>query len=96
MSRRKADLVECHAVPICEETCLGSRPIRPLAWHCCHIWTVLVASHVMSELEELATDIVFLLEGGVRFSGKIADLKATTGEPRLERAVARIMTETRP
>jgi Cu-processing system ATP-binding protein len=54
--------------------------------------TVLVASHVMSELEELATDIVFLLEGEVRFAGRIAELKADSGEPKLERAVARMMT----
>ncbi|MEO8029721.1 MAG: ABC transporter ATP-binding protein [Gemmatimonadota bacterium] len=53
--------------------------------------TILIASHVMSELEELATDIVFLLEGTVRFQGSIAELKATAGEDRLERAVARTM-----
>jgi Cu-processing system ATP-binding protein len=54
--------------------------------------TVLVASHVMSELEELATDLVFLLDGTVQFQGPIADLKAATGEARLERAVAQVMT----
>jgi len=56
--------------------------------------TVIVASHVMSELEELATDIVFLLDGGVRFAGQIAELKADSGETKLERAVARMMTRT--
>jgi Cu-processing system ATP-binding protein len=55
--------------------------------------TILVASHVMSELEELARDVVFLLDGTARFQGPIADLKAATGEVWLERAVARVMTE---
>lgn len=53
--------------------------------------TILVASHVMSELEELARDVVFLLDGSVRFQGSIADLKTATGETRLEQAVARVM-----
>jgi Cu-processing system ATP-binding protein len=55
--------------------------------------TILVASHVMSELEELARDVVFLLEGTARFQGPIAALKAATGEVRLEQAVARVMME---
>jgi Cu-processing system ATP-binding protein len=55
--------------------------------------TILVASHVMSELEELADDVVFLLEGVARFEGPIAALKSATGESRLEQAVARVMIE---
>jgi Cu-processing system ATP-binding protein len=55
--------------------------------------TILVASHVMSELEELARDVVFLLDGTARFQGPIAELKAATGEARLEQAVARVMME---
>jgi Cu-processing system ATP-binding protein len=55
--------------------------------------TILVASHVMSELEELASDMVFLLDGVARFQGPIAELKSATGESRLEQAVARVMIE---
>ncbi len=58
--------------------------------------SVLIASHVMSELEELATDVVFLLDGTVRFEGGIESLKTLTGEARLEAAVARIMGERKP
>lgn len=54
---------------------------------------VLLASHTLSELEELADDLVFLLEGQVRFQGPVAALLAQTGEQRLERAVAALMTE---
>jgi Cu-processing system ATP-binding protein len=53
--------------------------------------TVLLTSHLMGEIEELAQDLVFLLEGQVRFQGSVESLIARTGEPRLERAVARLM-----
>lgn len=56
--------------------------------------TVIVTSHVMSELEEIADDIAFLLDGRVRFAGSIHDLKLHTRELSLERAIAQMMTRT--
>jgi Cu-processing system ATP-binding protein len=53
--------------------------------------TVLVTSHVLSELEELCDDIAFLVEGKVAFAGSAAELAHATGEQRLERAVAKLM-----
>ena len=53
--------------------------------------TVIVTSHVMSEVEELADDVAFLLDGQVRFSGSVEALAALTGEQTLERAVASLM-----
>lgn len=53
--------------------------------------TVLLTSHVMSELEELADEVLFLLDGSVRYRGALDSLRASTGEPRLERALARLM-----
>lgn len=55
--------------------------------------TVLLASHTLSELEEVADDIVFLLEGRVRFHGTIDALQRLTGFARLERAVAALMRD---
>lgn len=55
--------------------------------------TVILTSHLMGEIEELAQDLVFLLDGSVRFHGPVASLIARTGEERLERAVARLMAE---
>jgi len=55
--------------------------------------TFLLASHVMTELEELANDVVFLLDGTVRFSGSLHDLKLRTRQVNLERAVAQLMRE---
>jgi Cu-processing system ATP-binding protein len=53
--------------------------------------TVLLTSHLMGEVEELADDILFLLDGVVRFQGTMEDLHRLTGEQRLERAVSRLM-----
>jgi Cu-processing system ATP-binding protein len=53
--------------------------------------TVLLVSHVLSELEELAEDVVLLLEGEVAFQGSLRRLRELTGETRLEPAIARLM-----
>jgi len=55
--------------------------------------TILFTSHIMSELEELAEDIIFLLEGKVCFCGKKEELIAVTEERNLERAIAKLMIE---
>lgn len=54
--------------------------------------TVVLTSHLLGEIEDLADDIVLLLEGRVRFLGPLRQLLAATGESRLDRAVARLMT----
>ena len=53
--------------------------------------TVLVASHIMSELEELCDDVAFLLDGVTRFAGPIGELTSTTRQANLERAIAALM-----
>ncbi len=53
--------------------------------------TVILTSHVLSELEDLVDDVVLLLEGRVEFEGSLRHLRESTGEARLERAVARLM-----
>ena len=55
--------------------------------------TFLVTSHVLSEMEELADRVIFLLDGGVRFSGRPQALMEEAGEPSLERAAAKLMRE---
>lgn len=55
--------------------------------------SVLLATHTLSELDELADDVVFLLDGRVRFHGPTEDLKRRTGAPRLEQAIAMLMRE---
>jgi Cu-processing system ATP-binding protein len=53
--------------------------------------TVLLTSHIMSEVEALTDDVVYLAEGQVRYSGALAELKAETGKANLERAIAALM-----
>jgi Cu-processing system ATP-binding protein len=53
--------------------------------------TFVLTSHVMSELEELADDIAFLVDGRIRFSGAVSLLKRVTRQLSLERAIARVM-----
>ena len=55
--------------------------------------TFILTSHIMSELEELADDVAFLLDGRVRYAGPVHDLKLATRELSLERAVARMMLD---
>ena len=50
--------------------------------------TVLITSHIMAELDELCDDVVFLLDGRVRFAGSLSDIKHRTRQATLERAVA--------
>lgn len=53
--------------------------------------TVLLTSHIASELEDLAQDLVFLVEGKVEFHGSVSELKAQAGEAKLERVLARLL-----
>jgi len=52
---------------------------------------MVLTSHVMSDLEELADRLVFLLDGRVRFDGTLDDIRRSTGEERLERAIAQML-----
>ena len=53
--------------------------------------TFVLTSHVMSELEELADDVAFLVDGRIRFAGSVHDLKRVTRQLSLERAIAHVL-----
>ena len=53
--------------------------------------TILLTSHVMAELDELADDVAFLCEGRIRYSGTVHELKVRTRQFTLERAVAHVL-----
>lgn len=55
--------------------------------------TILLTTHIMSEIEELADHLVLLVEGKVRFHGKQTDFMKINEEQRLEGAVAKILEE---
>ncbi len=53
--------------------------------------TIIITSHIMSFIEEISDEIVFLLEGNVFFNGTIESLKEETNEENLEHAIANII-----
>jgi Cu-processing system ATP-binding protein len=55
--------------------------------------TIIITSHIMSFVEEVADEIVFILEGKIYFKGSIAELKAKTNQQDFEHAIANILTE---
>jgi ABC-2 type transport system ATP-binding protein len=53
--------------------------------------TLLITSHILSELEELADDVAFLSDGRLRFAGPVPSLLSQTGMRRLEPAIAALL-----
>jgi Cu-processing system ATP-binding protein len=55
--------------------------------------TIILTSHIMSEIEELADNILFLIDGRIVFDGEVRDLIVSRGEHKLEKAIANMMNE---
>jgi len=55
--------------------------------------TILITSHIMSFVEEISDEIVFILEGKIYFKGSIQKLKTKTNQPDFEHAIASILTD---
>jgi len=54
--------------------------------------TILVTSHILSFVEEVSDEIVFLLEGKIYFKGSVSELKTKTEQPDFEHAIASILS----
>jgi Cu-processing system ATP-binding protein len=54
--------------------------------------TILITSHIMQFVAEVADEIVYLLEGKIYFKGSIEELKKKTDQTDLEHAIAAIAT----
>ncbi len=54
--------------------------------------TILITSHIMQFVAEVADEIVYLLEGKIYFKGSIKELKTMTNQADLEHAIAAIAT----
>ncbi|MDF2449077.1 MAG: lptB 2 [Bacteroidota bacterium] len=54
---------------------------------------ILITSHLLSELDDLITQIIFMQDGTVKFHKTVEDLKLTTGEERISKAIAKILKE---
>ena len=52
---------------------------------------ILISSHILSELDELVTEVMYLQEGQLKFHKSIDRLRKDTGQEKLTRAIAQIM-----
>jgi Cu-processing system ATP-binding protein len=52
---------------------------------------ILITSHILSELNEMVTQVIYMEEGKVHFHKNIDQLFADTGEERLNKAIAHYM-----
>ena len=51
----------------------------------------MVTTHIMNLVEELADELVFLLEGKIYFKGTYQEMMNAQKEKNLERAIAKIL-----
>jgi Cu-processing system ATP-binding protein len=52
---------------------------------------ILITSHVLSDLDELVDEVIFLQDGQISFQKNISTLRGETGETKLSRAIAKVM-----
>lgn len=55
--------------------------------------TILVTSHIMSFVEEISDQVIFILEGKIYFKGTINELKEMTKQDNFEHAIANLLTD---
>lgn len=54
---------------------------------------ILITSHVLSELDELITEVFYMQDGKLLFHKKLSELIQDTGEIRLAKAIAKVMAD---
>jgi Cu-processing system ATP-binding protein len=52
---------------------------------------LIISSHILSDLDELSTEVVYLFEGKIQYQDSLQDLKIQTGETRLGKAIANMI-----
>ena len=52
---------------------------------------ILITSHVLSDLEDLTTDVIYMQEGKIMFTKSMSELKQETGEEKFGKAIAWMM-----
>jgi len=53
---------------------------------------ILITSHILSELDDLITEVFYMQEGKLLFHKKLSTLKEETSEEKLSKAIAKIMS----
>ncbi len=54
---------------------------------------ILITSHLLSELDDLIDEIIFMQDGEVQFHKKVNQLKTDTQEDKISKAIAKILKE---
>jgi Cu-processing system ATP-binding protein len=54
---------------------------------------VIITSHILSDLDELTTDLVYMFEGRLQYNNSVETLKAETGEKKLGKAIATFISQ---
>lgn len=57
--------------------------------------TILLTTHILSDVEELADQIIYLMDGKILFQGSPEELMASQEELRIDKAIAKL-SDTRP
>ena len=52
---------------------------------------IIITSHILSDLDDLVSEVVFMEEGHVKFHKKVSELQAQTGEVKLNKVMAVLM-----
>jgi Cu-processing system ATP-binding protein len=52
---------------------------------------IIITSHILSELDELITEVAYMQDGNLLFHKKLSELKIETGEQKLSKAITHIM-----
>lgn len=52
---------------------------------------VLITSHILSDLDDIITEVIYLQEGKLRFHRSIEELRTHTGEQKLSKVIANLM-----
>lgn len=53
----------------------------------------IISSHILSDLEELSSDVIYIFEGKIQFHDSLEELRVQTGETRLSKAIATLITK---
>lgn len=54
---------------------------------------ILITSHLLSELDDLISEIIFMQDGEVQFHKKVNELKSDTQEEKISKAIAKILKQ---
>ena len=55
---------------------------------------ILITSHIMSEVDEIADKVMYIFEGNIKFFKSVTEIKELSNEGKLGKAIAQLMSQT--